>query len=170
MNQTMTVPISTPQPQEQRREDYVPADRSQRVLAFSIDIICYVAAFIAIGYFISFGGGFDFYEDFLFLTSYGAYALKMMFGFGIYFMLNGYLLQYHGQTLGKRAMGIRIVGMDQENPGLMRLFFVREAFMRVVTLIPLIGVALPFINGGMLLREDRRCLHDHVAHTEVVKV
>ncbi|MES2639075.1 MAG: RDD family protein [Myxococcota bacterium] len=78
------------------------------------------------------------------------------------------LLTNDGQTIGKRALGIRIVNASGKVPGFLMGVVVRGGTSMVLSL---------FCRGfGSLadvlciFREDRRCLHDHAAGTRVVKV
>ena len=41
--------------------------------------------------------------------------------------------------------------------------------MQVVSMIPLVGVLLVWVDILMIFRRDRRCAHDLVAGTRVVK-
>ncbi len=74
------------------------------------------------------------------------------------------LLAEQGQTLGKKLTGVRIVKMNTgQNGG-----FVTNFVLRVLplALVPPVALVDPFF----IFREDRRCLHDLIADTEVVKV
>ena len=88
-----------------------------------------------------------------------------------------------GQTLGKMAMGIRVVNIDGEKPGVGAML-IREVIVRVpfivlaVVLGPIlgpdsgagIGVIVLLIAIIWILFDDRRQgLHDKVAKTFVVK-
>lgn len=67
-----------------------------------------------------------------------------------------------GQTLGKMAAGLRVEGTDG------RLTF-GDAVVRVVVAV-VGGLAMGAGFLPALWRTDRRAVHDHVAHTRVVKV
>ncbi len=81
-----------------------------------------------------------------------------------------------GQTVGKRAMRIRIVGQnDLENVGFVRIFWLRFSmvYLVVVTLIvfiPYFWLVYLILNMALILRTDRCCLHDCVAQTRVIKI
>lgn len=85
-----------------------------------------------------------------------------------YLLINGYLLHSRGQSVGKKLMGIRIVDMQGNNPGLVKLFFVRYVAMSLVWMLPLVGGLLGLIDVLMIFKGDRRCGHDMVAGTQVV--
>lgn len=80
------------------------------------------------------------------------------------------LIARYGQTLGKRIMKIRVVrtGTD-EKCGLGRYFWLRGFVTGLLGAIPFVGWLVSLGDPLMIFREDRRCLHDHIADTEVVK-
>jgi uncharacterized RDD family membrane protein YckC len=89
----------------------------------------------------------------------------------VYLTLNGYLLARSGQTLGKRAVGIRIVNFgDGAQTPLGKIVVLRVLPISLVTLVPKVGVFASLIDDLVIFRSDRRCLHDHLAGTVVVKV
>ena len=82
--------------------------------------------------------------------------------------LNGYLLARRGQTVGKKLLGIKIVMAD----GSVAPFW-RTAGLRLVPFVlggvgP-VGAALLAFDGLLILGHQRRCLHDFLAGTIVVK-
>lgn len=78
------------------------------------------------------------------------------------------LLYRHGQTLGKRWIGIRIVRSDGDRAGLPRLLFLRGFVPGFIGGIPYIGWVFALGNVLWIFGEERRCLHDHFADTIVV--
>jgi uncharacterized RDD family membrane protein YckC len=86
------------------------------------------------------------------------------------------LLVQNGQTIGKKALGIRMITSDGGIPSIWRVFFLRwlpfavlgaglEVFLKVKgsgTIIHLVDVLLIF-------QPTRRCLHDLLADTHVIK-
>lgn len=95
----------------------------------------------------------------------------MINGMGIasYFALNGYLLYKNGQTLGKYLVGIKIVDMYTNKMPFFRLIFTRIVPMWVVAYVPIIGGLLNLVNILFIFRADRRCIHDLIAGTQVVR-
>jgi uncharacterized RDD family membrane protein YckC len=92
-----------------------------------------------------------------FLSFFGIIAL------GIYQMV---LLSRHGQTLGKRAMNIRIVRSDDgSNPGFRRAVGLRFLVNGLICLIPVYSL----LDSLFIFSAERRCLHDHLAGTKVVE-
>lgn len=105
-----------------------------------------------------------------------------------YLILNGYTLWRRGQTLGKWVMGIAIVPASSRVPeGVMwggdesksayvpaplwKLICVRALFFPVLflALVPSLTL-LPVLDQALIFGKRRRCLHDLVAGTIVVRV
>lgn len=96
-----------------------------------------------------------------------------------YLLLNGYGLWRSGQTLGKRVMGVAIVPASPVSDGqysrapapLWKLICVRALFFPLLflALVPWVA-ALPVIDQLLILRKNRRCLHDLVCGTVVVRL
>lgn len=79
------------------------------------------------------------------------------------------LLSERGQTIGKLALGVRIVRRSGARAGLPRILLLREAFAALAHHVPVIGGLVALVDALMIFRADRRCLHDHVADTIVVR-
>ena len=71
--------------------------------------------------------------------------------------------------LGK-MLGIRIVDLNNRILPLGSLIFKRYFPVTFVALIPLVGQYLILIDSLFVLRKDKRCIHDFIAGTRVVKV
>ena len=77
------------------------------------------------------------------------------------------LLARDGQSIGKRAVKIRIVGVDSgANDGFAANVLKRTVLSGLLNLLPLYFLA----DSLMIFRRDRRCAHDLIAGTRVVKV
>ena len=110
-----------------------------------------------------------------------------------YLILNGYTLWRRGQTLGKWVMGIAIVPASSllydsaKNDGdehqrayvpapfvpapLWKLIFIRALFFPLLFMAVVPWVALlPVLDQALIFGKRRRCLHDLVAGTVVVRV
>lgn len=79
-------------------------------------------------------------------------------------------LSRYGQTIAKRILRIRIVRSDGEPVGMGRLLGLRIILMWVLESIPLLGPLFSLVNACFIFRDDRRCIHDLIADTIVVKV
>jgi uncharacterized RDD family membrane protein YckC len=81
-----------------------------------------------------------------------------------------WMLTTRGQTLGKRMLGIRIVKFaDQSNPGCVGAFLMRAVVPGIIGAIPYLGFIFSIVDVCFIFREDRRCIHDLIAGTQVVK-
>jgi uncharacterized RDD family membrane protein YckC len=86
-----------------------------------------------------------------------------------FFVLNTYLLMKYGQTVGKRFLDIRISDHRTEAvPPFWRLL-VRIAVPPLTTLLGALGGLLSLMDVLFIFRKDRRCVHDFIAGTHVVR-
>lgn len=91
-------------------------------------------------------------------------------GFLALIIYNLVLLSTKGQTLGKKWLGIRIVTHpDCQNAGFVKAVILRGFVNGVIGAIPLIGLLYSITDIFFIFREDRRCIHDLIASTQVIK-
>jgi uncharacterized RDD family membrane protein YckC len=83
--------------------------------------------------------------------------------------INGYFLAKDGQTLGKKALGIRIVRSDGGQATFGRILGLRYAPVWLVSMIPILGGVVALVDVLFIFRESRKCLHDNIADTIVVR-
>jgi uncharacterized RDD family membrane protein YckC len=77
-----------------------------------------------------------------------------------------YLLIVSGQTLGKKMMGIKIVMENtKKNGGFVPNVLLRVLVNSALGIVPFYGL----VDILFIFREDRRCIHDLIAGTIVVK-
>ena len=96
--------------------------------------------------------------------------LLSLSGILTYLILNGYLLATEGQTLGKKLLGIRIV--DSESGQILtftKVFGLRYMPVFICSQIPALGQIIGLIDALLIFRKDKRCLHDMIAKTKVIK-
>jgi len=80
------------------------------------------------------------------------------------------LLSWRGQTLGRLALGIRIVRyQDESNPGFGHAVVLRNIVPVLIYCIPLIGQVFALIDIFCIFGDEHRCLHDVFADTKVVE-
>lgn len=108
------------------------------------------------------------------LTDTEPTLMQALFGFvagsGTFFLLNGYLLAKYGQTIGKRILSIQIVSVeDGEILPIWKLVLLRYLPLTVVSQIPLLGAIVSLADPLFIFRDDRRCLHDLIAGSRVVR-
>ncbi|MFT5881420.1 MAG: putative RDD family membrane protein YckC [Moritella sp.] len=89
----------------------------------------------------------------------------------LFMALNSYLLKEYGQTLGKRIVGIAVVGEDGHKLSLQEMILKRYLPFWLVAYVPLLGFVVTIGNFLAIFRgKKRRCLHDDVAKTLVIKI
>lgn len=81
-----------------------------------------------------------------------------------------YLLSIRGQTLGKKWLGVKIVKLDGSPAGFPAAVALRVLVNSLLALVPIVGVLYVLVDGLMIFRDDRRCIHDLIAGTRVVKM
>ena len=86
-----------------------------------------------------------------------------------YLALHGYLLHTNGQSIGKFLVGSKIRFIDGRKPSLLHIVVMRMLAPGLLGLVPRLGVALMLAGTALVLKPDRRALHDHIAGTVVVK-
>jgi len=144
------------------------ADRGTRLAAAFIDGLVYgllgiVAAIAIPALLASRRNGSD--------STFVAIALVVIMGVGFIgiFIWNLVWLHRYGQSVGKRALKIRIVRKDTSRAGLGRIFGLRMLVPAALGYIPIIGPIFGLVNICFIFRDDRRCIHDLMADTVVVK-
>jgi uncharacterized RDD family membrane protein YckC len=89
-------------------------------------------------------------------------------GLALFVAMHGYLLVKHGQTIGKRLVGTRIVSVADEQVPKPGALVLRYATMKLIGFVPLVGGVLVLANVLLIFRDDRRCLHDLAGGTKVI--
>lgn len=105
-------------------------------------------------------------------------VVLMYGGVGVAIVLQAVLISFTGQSLGKLLVGVRVVRLDGGKAGFVRGALLRYVlpvfFMFLLICIPIAGplLLLPMfliVDLCFMFRADRRCLHDLMAGTIVVK-
>jgi uncharacterized RDD family membrane protein YckC len=149
------------------------AARSRRLVATVIDAVLVPSLTLLL---VLITGVVEDAEDFV---DYGWIARVLLLAVLSYLLLNGYGLWRSGQTLGKHVMGVAIVPAVEVAEGrygnapapLWRLICVRALFfpMLFLSVVPWIA-ALPIIDQLLIFGRHRRCLHDFISGTVVVRL
>lgn len=79
------------------------------------------------------------------------------------------LVSSHSATFGKKMLQIKIVRMDGSNISWPRWLFIRQGIVTLVGQIPIAGGIFSLIDILMIFGAERRCIHDLIADTKVVK-
>lgn len=89
----------------------------------------------------------------------------------LFMALNSYLLKEYGQTLGKRIIGIAIIGQNGQRLSLQDMILKRYLPFWVAAYLPFFGFVITVCDYLAIFRGDkRRCLHDDLAKTIVIKM
>ncbi|BBB26721.1 RDD family protein [Amphritea japonica] len=88
-----------------------------------------------------------------------------------YIILNSYLLANSGQTIGKKLLNIRVVDFETEELlPFWKIVGVRYIPFFILSQIPAAGQTIGLIDSLFIFKKDKRCLHDLLANTKVVKL
>lgn len=99
-----------------------------------------------------------------------AVVLLGLLGLGLvaFVVMQLVLLHRHGQTLGKKLVGIRIVRNDGSRAGLGRILLLRGFVPGLIGAVPLVGPFFSLADVLFIFGEEKRCVHDLLADTIVV--
>lgn len=89
-------------------------------------------------------------------------------GLGLFVTQVMFLVKY-AQSIGKRMLKIQIRRSSGHDVNFGRIFGLRMVVPGLIGAIPVIGSIFSLVNVVFIFREDRRCLHDLIADTVVVK-
>ncbi|EKF75377.1 hypothetical protein A11A3_03434 [Alcanivorax hongdengensis A-11-3] len=98
----------------------------------------------------------------------GTTAIWFVIGEVLFLVLQGWLLINRQQTIGKWLLNMRIVGTQQPEVPLGRIYGLRYLLFHFLAQIPLINLVM-LVDALMIFRPDRRCLHDLAAGTRVIQ-
>ena len=94
-----------------------------------------------------------------------------------YLLVNGWLMHKHGQTLGKRILGLRVVGnTDGQLLPLWKLlirYFTVLGLLAISALVPgaiVLLLVLAVIDLLFMFTSKRRCLHDLLVGSTVTRI
>jgi len=147
------------------------ASRASRFCAHLLDLSLFFLIFLPLGVLIFIGIGVD-------ESGVIRYILQPFIALLSFSILNIYFLRKNGQTLGKKTFDIKIVRDDNGKVKLRDLLFKR--YFPFYILLSLIMIASFFtslffstillINYLLIFNSKRKCLHDIIAKTKVIKV
>lgn len=102
-------------------------------------------------------------------AGFSSTVVTMVLAFALFVLINGHGLVTRGQTWGKRWLGIRIVGADGAPVPAWRMIGVRYGIGSLFGLLPVAQWAWSLVDSLFIFHASRRCLHDRLARTIVVK-
>lgn len=85
------------------------------------------------------------------------------------FVIDLVMLHRSGQTIGKRILSVKIIRSDGSRAGLTRIFFLRMLVPGLIGGIPFVGMIFSIVDPLFIFQESRRCVHDLIADTVVIK-
>lgn len=140
------------------------ADRGMRLVAAFIDgillAILLVPILIMFGFFSGIASG---------------QSAGIGFGLGIglssiavFLLIQSYPLKTSGQTWAKKWLKMKIVDMDGNQPEFFKLVGLRYLVVQVINMVPVVGGLFGLVDVLFIFSEDRRCIHDRLAGTQVV--
>jgi uncharacterized RDD family membrane protein YckC len=143
------------------------AERGQRFVAFLVDLASVLPSMVlfGIGGFMARGAKGDSGPPAASLAMIALGVLSLL-GIAIYQLV---LLSKRGQTIGKRWVAIKIVKLDGSAAGFVHAVLLRGFVNGLISGIPYLGGVYALVDLLMIFRDDRRCLHDMIASTRVVK-
>ena len=98
----------------------------------------------------------------------GAAVLGLLGALGIA-VYQWVLISRTGQSLGKKWTGIRIERIDGSRVDFGSGVFLRNWLPKLIGAVPYLGAIFHMIDCLFIFRDDRRCIHDHIAGTRVVR-
>jgi uncharacterized RDD family membrane protein YckC len=158
------------------------ADRGMRLLAKILDEVCSMicalpgAAILGVTFLRTFiqsmnnGGGGDLPD----LDMSRAAAGFAVLGLGLLALaiVQIWLISTRGQSIGKIVFGIRIVRHEDGTlPGFVHGWLLRSLVPAIIGMVPMgLGLIFSIVDACFIFRADKRCIHDLIAGTRVVKV
>ena len=97
------------------------------------------------------------------------HIMAFLVGQALFLVLNGVFLVKNGQTIGKKIMNIKIVNMERKQVSIINLYTLRYLVFSLVNQIPAVGSLINLVNILFIFGKGRRCLHDRIAGTCVIK-
>lgn len=100
--------------------------------------------------------------------SFGYTLLIGLVSIIVFVLINGKLLLQKGQTVGKKILKTKIVDSDNNPPSQTHLIK-RYSVYFFLRMVPYIGPILSLINILLIFGKNKKCGHDYVADTLVIK-
>lgn len=144
------------------------ASLGERFHGAFIDGLISIAFALLCNYALSASGVFDSLPPNIDLEFVSTLILTLV-GFAFDIGINWKFLYTSGQTIGKKVAKTRVVTLDGRLPSMFDLVLKRYAVFTLIVLIPVVGTPLTLINILFIFGRERRCLHDLIAGTRVIK-
>ena len=140
-----------------------PAGHGRRLAASFIDLVVVAVAGLLL---VILTGAFEDAEDYVGDPLPRIIAL----GFATYFLVNGVPLWWRSQTVGKAILGLVVVTAGSADPAPPWRLVVRAPFFIAIygMFLGMPGL-IALVDHLLILRGNRRCLHDLICGTEVMR-
>ncbi len=140
------------------------ASRWARLAAQVIDGLILIAVFVPVAIY---GLGMDFDRP----TEHTAdqQIVVSLIGLCLHLLLHSWLWYHRSASIGKALLRLRIETLDGRPAGFARIVVARVLPGFLVALLPF-GNGPALIDALFVFRRDRRCLHDLIAGTRVMKL
>jgi uncharacterized RDD family membrane protein YckC len=111
-------------------------------------------------------------------TAFGAWALLARSGTPfmvaalielVLIAITAVLVHRHAQTIGKRLCGIKVSRLDGSRATLARIFFLRYLPTAILNVIPVMNYLYGLPDALFIFGKARRCIHDYMAGTIVIR-
>jgi uncharacterized RDD family membrane protein YckC len=79
------------------------------------------------------------------------------------------LVYRNAQTIGKKLVGIKVARTDGSRASLARIFWLRYLLNTLIMYVPFLGGLYALVDACMIFGEQRRCCHDYIADTIVIR-
>ncbi|SEK62214.1 Uncharacterized membrane protein YckC, RDD family [Roseateles sp. YR242] len=163
-------------PPEAHVEDLAPATgtpglagRGTRLLAVIIDGLILAALLWVIGKIPGLPSGINPFADSNEDWS-GWNLIPNIVSFGVFVLVQGWPLVKRGQTLGKMIFKLRIVRTDGSPVEVWRMLGLRYGIGYLVNANLVLSGIFGLVDSVLIFRESRKCLHDNIADTQVIKL
>jgi uncharacterized RDD family membrane protein YckC len=83
--------------------------------------------------------------------------------------INSMLAYQNGQSIAKKWLGIKDVRTDGSRVSFARIFWLRNVLNTCLSFIPLVGGFYGLIDALFIFGSAKRCVHDYIADTIVVR-
>jgi uncharacterized RDD family membrane protein YckC len=91
-------------------------------------------------------------------------------GIVLFVIVQGVPLARSGQTWAKKMLKMRIVDLDGHQPPFGKLIGLRYLPTQLISMVPVLGALFGLVDALFIFGEERRCIHDLIAGTRVVRV
>lgn len=95
---------------------------------------------------------------------------SIVIGVAGFLLVQGWPLVTRGQTIGKILFKLRIVRSDGSSVAPARLLGLRYGIGMLMNVNPAVSMIYGLVDSLLIFRESRKCLHDSIADTRVIKL